>query len=70
MIDFRWGAVDFERGALAIGQQETGHTKALTLTPEMRAVLNTRGIGDAHVFTDESGAPWSVRKRRLQPSGR
>lgn len=60
MVDLRWGAVDFERGLIAIGQKKTSRTKAFTLTPEMRAVLATvpRGIGDAHVFTDGAGLPW------------
>jgi integrase len=59
MIDLRWSAVDFERSSVAIGQKKTGHTKALTLTPEMRAVLAAvpRGIGEAHVFTYK-GRPW------------
>lgn len=60
MIDLRWGAVDLVRGSIAIGQKKTGHTKAFTLTPEMRAVLAAvpRGIGEAHVFTYK-GLPWA-----------
>jgi integrase len=60
MVDLRWGAVDFERGIIAIGQKKTGLTKGLTLTSDMRAILALvpRGIGDAHVFTDRSGLPW------------
>jgi integrase len=65
MIALRWNAVDFERGSLAIGQKKTGRTKALTLTPEMRAALAplTRGIGEAHVFTRD-GAPWAASRLR------
>ncbi|HEX7600207.1 MAG TPA: site-specific integrase [Polyangiaceae bacterium] len=60
IVDLRWSAVDFERGFIAIGQKKTGRTKAFTLTPAMRAALAplTRGIGEAHVFTDAAGLPW------------
>lgn len=60
MVDLRWGAIDFERGIIAIGQKKTGRTKGLTLTPAMRCVLALvpRGIGEAHVFTDRAGLPW------------
>lgn len=60
MVDLRWGAIDFEKGIIAIGQKKTGRTKGFTLTPAMRAALAavTRGIGEAHVFTDAAGLPW------------
>jgi integrase len=63
MIDLRWGAVDFERERIAIGQQKTGRTKTFPLTPEMLSVLAAvaRGIGEAHVFT-EKGLPWDYRR--------
>jgi integrase len=65
MVDLRWSAVDFERGTIAVGQKKTGRTKALTLTPDMRAALAplTRGIGEAHVFTYK-GLPWSAGRLR------
>lgn len=65
MVDLRWGAVDFGRGSIAIGQRKTGRTKAFLLTAEMRAVLMLvpRGIGEAHVFMHE-GAPWAASRLR------
>jgi integrase len=69
MMGLTWGAVDFERGLIAIRQPKTRNkglrVKTLTLTPAMLAVLATvpRGIGDAHVFTLK-GLPWDMYQLR------
>lgn len=69
MMGLTWGAIDFERGLIAIRQPKTTKKgvkiKTLTLTPAMLAVLALvpRGIGDALVFTVE-GLPWDAYQLR------
>lgn len=69
MMGLTWGAIDFERGLIAIKQPKTTKKgvkiKTLTLTPAMLAVLATvpRGIGAALVFTVK-GLSWDAYQLR------
>jgi integrase len=69
MMGLTWGAIDFERGLIAIRQPKTTKKgvkiKTLTLTPAMRAVVDTlpRGIGAALVFAVK-GLPWDMYQLR------
>ncbi|HQQ76258.1 MAG TPA: site-specific integrase [Thermoanaerobaculia bacterium] len=64
VLTLTWNAIDLPRNIVRIYQHKTKRTKTLTISPDLRAVLDARprGIGQTLVFQRPGGGPWDPSK--------